>query len=58
MDEYLTKKALAERLGISVRTINRRLKENPGVATLNDGRIIRFRLEDYIRACNERRANA
>ena len=57
-DEYLTKKALAERLGISTRTINRRLKENPNVATLHDGRIIRFRVEDYIRACNERRARA
>lgn len=53
-DEYLTKKALAERLGVSVSTINRRLRENPEVATVHDGRIIRFRIQDYIEAVNRR----
>ena len=54
MKEYETISGLAERLGISKRTIYRRLKENPNVATLNDGRVKRFKVEDFIRECNRR----
>ena len=53
--EFETISGLAQRLGISERTIYRRLRESPEVAVLNDGRIKRFRVEDYIRVCNRRK---
>lgn len=56
MKEFLTKKELAGRLKVSVRTIDRRLRENPAVATLNDGRTKRFCVEDYVNAVNRRGA--
>jgi len=54
MNEYETISSLAQRLGISERTVRRRLKENPEVATLNDGRVKRFRVSDYIERVNRR----
>lgn len=54
MKQFLTIAALAQLLGVSERTVRRRVKQIPEAATLNDGRTKRYCVEDYIEQVNRR----
>lgn len=60
MKEYETINGMAEHLGVSVITVKRRLDEfrcakHDNAALIDDGRLVRIRIEDFCRFLNERR---
>lgn len=60
MNEYETIHGEAARLGVSVATVKRRLREYkatnpPATALIHDGRTVRIRHEDFCRFLAERR---